>query len=94
MFEFVQVVAEVQIAMPFRACGPLTNARRMKGRIAVVQRQDCMFQEKARYVQESGAVGIIIIGNTLNSSFILFEKYTILGILCFKNNPLEGVCLS
>lgn len=34
----------------------------MKGRIAVVQRQDCMFQEKARHAQESGAVGIIIVG--------------------------------
>lgn len=54
----------MQTAVPFRACGPLTNAPRMKGRIAIVQRQDCMFQEKARYAQESGAVGIIIIGNT------------------------------
>lgn len=67
LFEFVQVVAEVQIAVPFRACEPLTNSPRMNGRIAIVQRQDCMFQEKARHVQESGAVGIIIIGNLLEN---------------------------
>ncbi|VDN01700.1 unnamed protein product [Thelazia callipaeda] len=73
------VIAGVQIAVPFRACAPLTNAPTMKGRIAVVQRHDCMFQEKARYAQQSGAVGIIIIDNTLGSSIDEFPPFAMSG---------------
>lgn len=61
----------MQVAVPFRACESLTNAPRMKGRIAIVQRHDCMFQDKARHVQKSGAVGVIIIGNNLNFDIII-----------------------
>ncbi|VDK69408.1 unnamed protein product [Litomosoides sigmodontis] len=80
------VIAEVQIAMPFRACGPLTNARRMNGRIAVVQRQDCMFQEKARYVQQSGAVGIIIIDNTVGTSIDVLPPFAMSGDQTIKDD--------
>ncbi|EJW79892.1 PA domain-containing protein, partial [Wuchereria bancrofti] len=80
------VVAEVQIAVPFRACSPLTNAPRMKGRIAVVQRQDCMFQEKARYVQRSGAIGIIIIDNTIGTSIDVLPPFAMSGDQTMKDD--------
>ncbi|MCP9263341.1 Arginine kinase [Dirofilaria immitis] len=80
------VIAEVQIAVPFRACAPLTNAPRMKGRIAIVQRQDCMFQEKARYVQESGAVGIIIIDNTVGTSIDVLPPFAMSGDQTVKDD--------
>ncbi|EJD75564.1 Edem3 protein [Loa loa] len=80
------VIAEVQIAVPFRACRPLTNAPRMKGRIAIVQRQDCMFQEKARYVQKSGAVGIIIIDNTIGTSIDVLPPFAMSGDQTIKDD--------
>ncbi|VBB27025.1 unnamed protein product [Acanthocheilonema viteae] len=80
------IIAEVQIAVPFRACGPLTNALRISGRIAIVQRQDCMFQEKARYVQESGAVGIIIIDNTIGTSIDLLPPFAMSGDQTIKDD--------
>uniref|UniRef100_A0A0R3RFW5 PA domain-containing protein n=1 Tax=Elaeophora elaphi TaxID=1147741 RepID=A0A0R3RFW5_9BILA len=80
------VIAEVQIAVPFRACAPLTNAPSMKGRIAIVQRQDCMFQEKARYVQESGAVGIIIIDNTVGTSIDVLPPFAMSGDQTIKDD--------
>ncbi|VDM92921.1 unnamed protein product, partial [Onchocerca ochengi] len=80
------LIAEVQIAIPFRACEKLTNAPRMKGRIAIVQRQDCMFQEKARYVQESGAVGIIIIDNTIGTSIDTLPPFAMSGDQTIKDD--------
>lgn len=53
---------EAVIAEPYKACSELRNGRRIRGRIAIVQRGGCMFQEKARYAQNAGAIGVIVIG--------------------------------
>ncbi|KAK9500967.1 hypothetical protein O3M35_002118 [Rhynocoris fuscipes] len=54
------VTARVGVALPLKACSPLTNAASVKGRIAIVQRGDCMFIEKARKIMAAGAVGGIV----------------------------------
>ena len=69
IFLFVfKVVAELAVADPLKACSPLQNMQELHGRIAVVQRGSCMFEEKARLVQNAGALGIVVIGGFLHLS--------------------------
>ncbi|VDK48274.1 unnamed protein product [Anisakis simplex] len=63
-----QVDGEVRIAVPSKGCSTITNSPTLKGRIAVVYRHECMFQEKARFVQKAGAIALIIVDNVAGSS--------------------------
>ena len=54
------VSAEVVYADPPLACGVLANEAGMAGRIALVDRGDCLFTEKVRVVQDAGAVAAIV----------------------------------
>ena len=69
--EYLQIEALTAIGSPFRACSQLDNAQEMIGKIAIVERSDCMFQEKARFAQAAGSVGVIVIGMTAFLSFSL-----------------------
>lgn len=50
------------------ACGTLTNASSVAGRIALVDRGNCTFVIKAANIQAAGAIGLIIINNEDNSN--------------------------
>lgn len=50
------------VAEPYSGCAELTNAALVAGRIALLQRGQCMFAEKARNIQKAGAIGGIVIG--------------------------------
>ncbi|KAF4522599.1 hypothetical protein B566_EDAN003579 [Ephemera danica] len=63
-----KVTARVAITDPLKVCGPLVHPERLKGRIAVMERGDCMFIEKARKVEQAGAVAAIVLDNTAGSS--------------------------
>uniref|UniRef100_A0A8R1EGP3 PA domain-containing protein n=1 Tax=Caenorhabditis japonica TaxID=281687 RepID=A0A8R1EGP3_CAEJA len=56
-------------AMPFRACSKIMNAEELRGKIALVERSDCIFQLKAKMVQDAGAIGVIVIDHEPNSKF-------------------------
>ncbi|KAM8930931.1 ER degradation-enhancing alpha-mannosidase-like protein 3 isoform 2-T2 [Pelodytes ibericus] len=53
---------------PYSGCSEVTNSGAIKGKIALMQRGQCMFAEKARNVQKSGAVGGIVIDDNDGSS--------------------------
>uniref|UniRef100_H3A0Q9 alpha-1,2-Mannosidase n=1 Tax=Latimeria chalumnae TaxID=7897 RepID=H3A0Q9_LATCH len=55
-------------AEPYNACTELTNPGIIKGRIALMQRGQCMFAEKARNIQKAGALGGIVIDDNEGSS--------------------------
>uniref|UniRef100_A0A1A7XUB7 alpha-1,2-Mannosidase n=1 Tax=Iconisemion striatum TaxID=60296 RepID=A0A1A7XUB7_9TELE len=55
-------------ASPYTACGPVDNAAELKGRIALVLRGDCMFAAKARWLQQTGAIGVIFIDHREGSN--------------------------
>ena len=55
-------------AEPFKACGPLENAEEMKNKIVIAERGECMFNDKARNIQNSGAIGGIVIDHTKGST--------------------------
>ena len=50
------------VAEPYSGCAELTNGDIVQGRIALLQRGQCMFAEKARHIQRAGAIGGIVIG--------------------------------
>lgn len=54
-------------ASPYTACGEIVNAEELRGQIALALRGDCMFAAKARQLQEAGAVGVIFIGEHIDS---------------------------
>ena len=60
------VVARDATTNPDRACGALANAAAVAGKIAVITRGDCSFEQKAHNAQRAGAIGVIIC-NTDNS---------------------------
>lgn len=53
---------------PYNACAEITNPDAIKGKIALMQRGQCMFAEKARNVQKAGAMGGIVIDDNEDSS--------------------------
>ncbi|XP_055639386.1 ER degradation-enhancing alpha-mannosidase-like protein 3 [Toxorhynchites rutilus septentrionalis] len=55
-------------ASPSKVCTSLKNSKELNGRIAVVERGDCTFVDKARRVQSAGAVAAIVYDNTPNTS--------------------------
>lgn len=63
-----KVTAETVIVQPFKGCTNLNSVDEIKGKIAIMERGDCMFVDKARRVQKAGAVGAIIIDNVPGST--------------------------
>jgi hypothetical protein len=49
------------------ACSALTNAAAVAGKIALVERGTCGFTQKAKMVQNAGAIAIIIYNNAANA---------------------------
>lgn len=62
------VKAKTFIVHPFNGCSSLLETPAIVGKIAIVERGDCMFIDKARRIQKSGAIGGIILDNTPGSS--------------------------
>ncbi|XP_028818968.1 ER degradation-enhancing alpha-mannosidase-like protein 3 isoform X2 [Denticeps clupeoides] len=58
----------VTVAEPYPGCSEISNQALVQGRIALLQRGQCMFAEKARHIQKAGAIGGIIIDNNEGSS--------------------------
>ncbi|RZB39048.1 ER degradation-enhancing alpha-mannosidase-like protein 3 [Asbolus verrucosus] len=74
-----KVTARTIIIHPFRACGDLVQGDAIKGKIAIMERGDCMFVDKARKVQKHGAVAAIIIDNTPGSSTATSPMFSMSG---------------
>uniref|UniRef100_A0A4W6FTA6 alpha-1,2-Mannosidase n=1 Tax=Lates calcarifer TaxID=8187 RepID=A0A4W6FTA6_LATCA len=58
----------VTVAEPYSGCAEITNAEYVQGHIALLQRGQCMFAEKARHIQKAGAIGGIVIDDNEGSS--------------------------
>jgi len=72
----LKVVARIAIANPVKGCETLINPSVVKEKIVLVERGDCMFIEKARKLQEAGAVGGIVIDNATDSSVITSRAFS------------------
>uniref|UniRef100_A0A3Q2SPM2 alpha-1,2-Mannosidase n=1 Tax=Fundulus heteroclitus TaxID=8078 RepID=A0A3Q2SPM2_FUNHE len=58
----------VTVAEPYSGCAEITNGEYVRGHIALLQRGQCMFAEKARNIQKAGAIGGIVIDDNEGSS--------------------------
>ncbi|XP_011472134.1 ER degradation-enhancing alpha-mannosidase-like protein 3 isoform X1 [Oryzias latipes] len=58
----------ITVAEPYSGCSEITNAEYVRGHIALLQRGQCMFAEKARHIQKAGAIGGIVIDDNEGSS--------------------------
>ncbi|XP_034438041.1 ER degradation-enhancing alpha-mannosidase-like protein 3 isoform X2 [Hippoglossus hippoglossus] len=58
----------VIVAEPYSGCTEITNAEYVQGHIAILQRGQCMFAEKARHIQKAGAIGGIVVDDNEGSS--------------------------
>lgn len=59
---FQQTRGFVAVSKPYNGCSEITNPEALKEKIALMQRGQCMFAEKARNIQKAGAIGGIVIG--------------------------------
>lgn len=64
----VKVTARLVVGDPFRMCKDPTDESKLRQKIVIIQRGDCMFIEKARRLQKAGAVGGIVIDNSPSTS--------------------------
>uniref|UniRef100_A0AAX7TMB5 alpha-1,2-Mannosidase n=1 Tax=Astatotilapia calliptera TaxID=8154 RepID=A0AAX7TMB5_ASTCA len=55
-------------AEPYSGCSEIVNAEYIQGHIALLQRGQCMFAEKARHIQKAGAIGGIVVDDNEGSS--------------------------
>nr|CAD7438420.1 unnamed protein product [Timema bartmani] len=63
-----KVVGRVGVADPLRVCSELVHPERIKGRVVIMERGDCMFIDKARRIEEAGALAGIVVDNTPGTS--------------------------
>uniref|UniRef100_A0AAA9TRR4 alpha-1,2-Mannosidase n=1 Tax=Bos taurus TaxID=9913 RepID=A0AAA9TRR4_BOVIN len=64
----IQTRGFVASSKPYNGCSELTNPEAVMGKIALIQRGQCMFAEKARNIQNAGAIGGIVIDDNEGSS--------------------------
>uniref|UniRef100_A0A7E4VDF9 PA domain-containing protein n=1 Tax=Panagrellus redivivus TaxID=6233 RepID=A0A7E4VDF9_PANRE len=64
-----EAYGQLALAIPLQACAELKNAANLMGKMVVVRRGGCMFMEKARFAQNAGAVGVIVVDNEIDTSY-------------------------
>ncbi|XP_071802032.1 ER degradation-enhancing alpha-mannosidase-like protein 3 [Asterias amurensis] len=62
------VPGAVVVVDPYNACTEPKNKAELKGKIAVLQRGDCMFIDKGKIIESAGAIGGIVIDNNSETS--------------------------
>ncbi len=60
------LTAQVVPTAPELACDPLTNAAELDGKIALVRRGSCTFNQKCQNAADAGAVAVIVIDSSFN----------------------------
>uniref|UniRef100_A0AC34FLJ6 PA domain-containing protein n=1 Tax=Panagrolaimus sp. ES5 TaxID=591445 RepID=A0AC34FLJ6_9BILA len=80
------VIGSLALASPLQSCSPLKNARQLEGKIVLVRRGGCMFQEKARFAQTAGAIGVIVADNQEDSSFATAPLFSMSGDLSVEDD--------
>lgn len=63
-----KIIGKPVLTEPPEGCDTLTNIKMIKGNIALVSRGNCMFIEKAKIIQEAGALAGIVLDTTIGSS--------------------------
>ena len=62
------VTSKVVFVKPFHACTELQNKEALSGKIAIIERGECTFVDKARRAMHAGAKAVIIFDNVPDTS--------------------------
>lgn len=62
------VVAKAVLVKPFHSCTDIQNKDELSGKIAIIERGECTFVDKARRAMNAGAVAVIIFDNVPDTS--------------------------
>jgi len=62
------VTSSAAFAKPFHLCSDVQNKQEVSGKIAIVERGDCTFVDKARRAMNAGAKAVIIFDNVPDTS--------------------------
>ncbi|CAL1300944.1 unnamed protein product [Larinioides sclopetarius] len=73
------IESNLAIAQPLIACSKIQNSNELKGKVAIVKRGGCMFIEKARNLQKTGASAAIVIDNVSGSSITKTKMFSMDG---------------
>ncbi len=62
------VLVDDGTATPTLGCADLENATQVNGKIALIDRGDCLFVEKIQFAQDAGAIAVIVVNNVAGGS--------------------------
>ncbi|XP_076245034.1 ER degradation enhancer, mannosidase alpha-like 2 isoform X2 [Calliopsis andreniformis] len=74
-----KVTGKVVFTYPAAACTDLLNVDAVAGCIAIMERGNCMFIEKARRIQQAGAIAGIVLDNVEGSSAAISPMFAMSG---------------
>lgn len=67
--DIVKSVSEMAVFVkPFQACADVQNKDELSGKIAIIERGECTFVDKARRAMKAGAKAVIIFDNVPDTS--------------------------
>jgi ER degradation enhancer, mannosidase alpha-like 3 len=64
------VASQIAFVKPFHACVELLNPDDLKDKIAIIERGECTFVDKARRAMSAGAKAVIIFDNVPDTSIV------------------------
>ncbi|SEA57021.1 S8 family serine peptidase [Alkalimonas amylolytica] len=71
LFQVGEVAADLAVASPILACDGVDNAAELEGKIVLMQRGVCPFDNKLAAAQAAGAVGAIVLNSDNTAPFVM-----------------------
>ncbi|GGD66192.1 S8 family serine peptidase [Lacimicrobium alkaliphilum] len=65
------LTGDLVIAEPLEACGELTNAAELDGKIALISRGSCAFTDKFNNAEAAGATAVVVYNNAPGAPFVM-----------------------
>ncbi|HED33025.1 MAG TPA: hypothetical protein ENJ08_02255 [Gammaproteobacteria bacterium] len=88
------VTGDLVIAEPLDACAPLTNGAGIAGRIALIQRGSCAFDQKAQAAEVAGASAFVVFNNVADEGPIVMGGSVVSSIAGVMMGTNDGTLLA
>ncbi len=88
------VTGDLVIAEPLDGCAPLTNSASITGRIALIQRGSCAFDQKAQAAEVAGATAFVVFNNVTGEGPVTMGGGVVSGIAGVMVGTDDGTLLA